>query len=350
MIVPVIALESVNPVNAAVRIEADRLGLTHRYEETWPTSVTSLDDVLPSGVNILCRHHMARNGHGNGVLLRLQDSLAVLWLNGSHFSCSIVTRDGRYAEALAWVKALFPEPLPVEGKRTVVFWNLSKDGADSNTRLLMVPKWADVRSNYSGNVREALDHLMQKSYRPAEAGRLILWRGVPGTGKTYAIRALIEEWAEWAEFNYIVDPDAFFGAVPDYMMSVILNEDGDDRKWRVLILEDSGELLAADAKANTGQGLSRLLNLVDGLVGQGLRLLVLVTTNEELGKLNPAVSRAGRCLLNLEFPPMSNAEVAEWAKAHALETPPASGKLSDLFAALTGGTVVPAPEAVGFTP
>ena len=48
-----------------------------------------------------------------------------------------------------------------------------------------------------------------------------------------------------------------------------------------------------DAKERTGQALSRFLNVVDGLIGQGLRLLVLVTSNEELGKLHPAVSRPG---------------------------------------------------------
>ena len=73
------------------------------------------------------------------------------------------------------------------------------------------------------------------------------------------------------------------------------NEDNES-KWRILILEDTGELLAADAKAQAGQGLSRLLNVVDGIIGQGLRVLVLVTTNDELHQLHPAVARPGRCL------------------------------------------------------
>ena len=41
--------------------------------------------------------------------------------------------------------------------------------------------------------------------------------------------------------------------------------------------EDTGELLSADARERSGQGLSRFLNVVDGLIGQGLRVLVLVT-------------------------------------------------------------------------
>jgi hypothetical protein len=80
------------------------------------------------------------------------------------------------------------------------------------------------------------------------------------------------------------------------------------KPWRVLVLEDTGELLSADARERAGQGLSRFLNVVDGLIGQGLRVLVLVTTNEEIRKLHPAVARPGRCAANIEFTPLSREE------------------------------------------
>jgi hypothetical protein len=63
-----------------------------------------------------------------------------------------------------------------------------------------------------------------------------------------------------------------------------------------IILEDSGELLTVGAKERTGQALSRFLHVVDGLIGQGLRILILATSNEALGKLHHAVSRPGRCV------------------------------------------------------
>ncbi len=58
-------------------------------------------------------------------------------------------------------------------------------------------------------------------------------------------------------------------------------------RWRMLVLEDTGELLSIDAKERAGRGLSRLLNAVDGLLGQGSRVLLLITTNEELGASIP---------------------------------------------------------------
>ena len=40
---------------------------------------------------------------------------------------------------------------------------------------------------------------------PAAGGRLVLWHGPPGTGKTTAIRALVRAWAEWCRALFIVD-------------------------------------------------------------------------------------------------------------------------------------------------
>jgi hypothetical protein len=92
--------------------------------------------------------------------------------------------------------------------------------------------------------------------------------GPPGTGKPYAIHALGWEWRRWCELHYVVDPEVFFGQRAAYMVDVLLEDDQrfdldelgrhQNTKWRLLVLEDSGELLALDAKERTGQGLSRL--------------------------------------------------------------------------------------------
>ena len=62
--------------------------------------------------------------------------------------------------------------------------------------------------------------------------------------------------------------------------------------------------------------LSRLLNVADGLIGQGTNTLLLITTNEPLGRLHPAVRRPGRCLADIEFLPFSPAEARAWLTTH----------------------------------
>src|SRR5207244_625966 len=147
------------------------------------------------------------------------------------------------------------------------------------------------------------------------------------------------EWREWCEVHCVVDPESLLGGIPSYLMQVLDGlaeeiEDGDE-KWRLLVLEDTGELLSPDAKDRTGQGLSRLLNVADGLLGQGLRVLILVTTNEPAGSLHPAVARPGRCAAEVKFERFSRQEAAEWLRARGVTdvaAPPGAVSLAELYA------------------
>lgn len=222
-------------------------------------------------------------------------------------------------------------PLKDPGVIPITFWTSTPNGPRARVRKIRVPRWSHVEDNYPSAARQQISDLMAMR-TPDGAGRLILWHGPPGTGKSHAIRAMIKEWSPWCSTNYIVDPEAFFGHA-EYMMSVLLEQNhadprysedekadalvGDDR-WMLLIIEDSGEFIKHDAKADQGQSLARLLNLADGLLGQGINLLILITTNEKLGELHPAVTRNGRCLSNIEFPEFTPVEATAWLNAHDL--------------------------------
>ena len=60
-------------------------------------------------------------------------------------------------------------------------------------------------------------------------------------------------------------------------------------------MEDTGELLAADAKQQAGQGLSRLLNVVDGLLGESSQALFLVPPTRRHAR-DPSRDREARPL------------------------------------------------------
>jgi hypothetical protein len=94
------------------------------------------------------------------------------------------------------------------------------------------------------------------------------------------LRALAWEWREWCSFHYITDPESFFGGTPRYMLNVLLedDDDDDDPRWRLLILEDTGELLTLDGRQKSGQGLSRHTSGIDarlvvvGMVSNGFSI------------------------------------------------------------------------------
>ena len=142
------------------------------------------------------------------------------------------------------------------------------------------------------------------------------------------------------------------GSRPGYLLQTLQEHapsSAEGERWRLLVLEDSGELLAADARAATGQGLSRLLNVTDGLLGAGLRALVLVTTNEPIGRMHPAVVRAGRAWAEIEFGRLAADEATAWLRERGVDdaaTVPVA--LSDLFALAAGRAARSAAHAVGF--
>lgn len=172
---------------------------------------------------------------------------------------------------------------------------------------------------------------------PPPGGRLLLWHGEPGTGKTSAIRTLTGEWRSWTEFQFVTDPEEFLRN-PSYLMTTLSDRrssqpSGPADRWRILVLEDSGEYLAPDAKHVHGQALSRLLNLCDGVLGQAMRALVLATTNEPLRTLHPALVRPGRCLADIGFGRFGKADIARWAAGRGVERPAVpSATLADLYA------------------
>ena len=86
-------------------------------------------------------------------------------------------------------------------------------------------------------------------------------------------------------------------------------------------------------RAEIGQGLSRLLNLTDGLLGQGVRAVLLVTTNEPIGRLHPALRRPGRCWASIDFGPFEPDEATAWLALNDVDrtvTLPAT--LAELYA------------------
>jgi hypothetical protein len=242
--------------------------------------------------------------------------------------------------------ALRTQP-PLASRVPVAFWMRGECGGDVRHREITAPAFGEIAGNYSGPVRAALTRLVLAN--APERGRLILWRGEPGTGKSHALRALARAWAPWCSAHFIMDPDELLGHGGAYMLDV-LSWDGDDEdKWRLVILEDAGELIAADARAATGQALSRLLNVADGLLGQGTRTLLLITTNEPVKRLHPAARRPGRCMADIEFTALTPTEANRWlaARGHVRRVH-APTPLAELFGHEGEGVLETATTAAGF--
>jgi hypothetical protein len=125
---------------------------------------------------------------------------------------------------------------------------------------------------------------------------IILFHGVPGGGKTSYIRSLISE----CEARFIYVPNNLFTYIsnPEFIAFISRYPNS------VIILEDCEELLKPREQNQSGTGISNLLNLGDGLLGDALKLKIICTFNSSLAKVDEALLRKGRLVYRYEFGPL----------------------------------------------
>jgi hypothetical protein len=299
----------------------------------------SIDALAPDNA-VLARELVQDNGDCQRLFLGEGWSLhLVLTTRRPEVQVMVTAETADLADVIiAGVRRAVPPAQHTDGKARLTMWTVGTGGSPNrHRRWVDTPRWEAIAPNYPGEVGTALARLAALPEPPAHGGRLLLWYGEPGTGKTTAIRSIGHEWGDWADIHFVLDPEAFF-ASPEYLMHVVADEDlWDPRavstsRWKVLVAEDADELIRADARIDAGASMSRLLNLTDGILGHGLRVLLLITTNEPMRALHPAVIRPGRCLADVQFRPFSRAEADSWLNGQA-HLPSGELTLAELYRA-----------------
>ncbi len=308
-------------------------GYVHHVQDSWRVQTSHLPDGLASNT----WNYSGGDTHVVN-MTKVLECYAMIDLKGHTLTVDVIGRSRSLAmEALKQLRQDFTPAELDKNEVRVTFWVNTPRGPSGITREITVHKWADIERNYPN--ADEVEPLMRLPQEP-EDGALIILEGPPGTGKTFAMRSMIAEMNDYLEFNFVVDPEQFLGDA-SYLMQSIIGEDtrwdkleGITRKGKVFVFEDSGELLAKDAKVNVGQALSRLLNVCDGILGQGLQLYFLISTNEDVGTFHEAVTREGRLHSAVKFRDFTAKEASGW-----LGSTSSKRSLADLYAMKRGRKV-----------
>lgn len=203
-------------------------------------------------------------------------------------------------------------------KMDLHFWYTTKHGLSCTTKSIDCPNIDVAKRNYGEVVFRNIEAL-SKLESPWENGKIILWHGPPGTGKTNAIKILSSIWKEKFKnisTEFLIQPEEFIGNTQNLVKlflerdEFLGNEEGEE-PLRLVIIEDRADLFSANCRNNPA--FSVLLNLADGLIGHGSKVIFMITANEKVDdSFDEAVTRSGRCLDITHFGRLSIEESESW--------------------------------------
>jgi hypothetical protein len=211
-----------------------------------------------------------------------------------------------------------------------------------------------IEDNYDEAVVNDFKHVVSDLQSTEPCGRVVLFDGPPGNGKSFAIRALLK-----------AVPDAIFVMLPPNLVSSLsgpgmvslLIQHQEESRPIILVIEDADECLVSRGSDNMGS-ISALLNLSDGILGATLNLRIIATTNA--GSLNngqdldQALVRPGRLCRRIHIPKLQPEQASEvfrrlTGKEHEYTSPVS---LADVYrkARDAGWEAPKAERSVGFKP
>lgn len=172
--------------------------------------------------------------------------------------------------------------------------------------------------------------------------KLVLFHGVPGSGKTNYIKYLL---SQSPEVNKIYIPPHFVQSMADPAFLPIIRRE----KKSVLIIEDAEKILSKREHTSDNSLISILLNLCDGIMASVLDFKIIATFNVDEDLIDDALKRRGRMFLKYKFDALNEEKTKTlFRKVHNCEPEKKTMTLSEIYNPENNFSKKPEPAKMGF--
>lgn len=192
-----------------------------------------------------------------------------------------------------------------------VYWVSNGPKGFGSSKLVLKDGKFNVKSHYNDD----FDYDKVTEFINGKDSGLVILHGAPGTGKTYVLRNLAQENPK--KKFYFMDKSTFEYISSNSFVSFLLSNSVKDS---VFVLEDC-ETLLSDRLTTGNHLLSTILNLSDGILGDGLNIKFICTFNADISKLDSAILRKGRLKYKYEFKELTPEKTQELAKELGKDIP-----------------------------
>lgn len=160
-----------------------------------------------------------------------------------------------------------------------------------------------IPENYSEGIISKYNHLLEDIKADRPCGRLNIISGIPGTGKTFLVRSLLNH-SQDVKF-VIVRPEMMPHLTDPELIGVLLEHASEeDKKPFVFIMEDA-DMCLAERMTDNMSSISAVLNTSDGILGATLDLRIIATTNAATVEFDEALMRPGRLCTHISTDKLS---------------------------------------------
>lgn len=154
----------------------------------------------------------------------------------------------------------------------------------------------DLESHYGTGFEKISDKIIEYTSDENKNGLIIL-HGIPGTGKTSYLRWLSGK----AKRNFVYIPTEIVGQLSSTgFASFLMHNTG-----LTFIVEDAETVLMAREDGQANSQVASILNMTDGIQGDIFNSQFICTFNTDLDRVDKALLRPGRLLVEHEFKALS---------------------------------------------